>query len=221
MALLTKIWNRLPKTVRLLIGYFIAVAVGNPIEQWIDDKLGINDAMIDKTLHSIVQYGIPAIVILIFIFLYHLIDYFWFTRWKAKRSVIELTASPPETQLVSMPEASRRAYEEARKTGSLWAYAAESDAKRARDSEGATEIILSYMANLITSKVTVFGFSPPSEILEEIDLKNQTGVFSKRGSEWGKLFGNRVIYTNIQVKKTDLDEILDYLKHSHKATDPI
>jgi len=214
-------WKVISRYAVFAISYVIVGLIENAVFGCADWKLGITNDVMNTLIHSSILYGIPALTVSLGFLCFYLLDYHVFTQWRKQRSSSEVTGLLNEDEFVPMLEATTRAYEEARNAGSMWAYAAEAQAKRAAGAKEAENAILGYMATIISSKVRIFGLSPPSRIIEEIDLRRETGVFKNGPSEWYKVFGLHPIYTELKVRKSDLADVIDYLKNGHKTDEPI
>lgn len=108
------------------------------------------------------------------------------------------------SEFVSMNEAAALAYEEARKVKSWWALAAERLGGDLDKHAAATpEEILSYMSTLIERKIPIYGVRPPSSFVEKIEGRNKAG------------------YAHLQVRRTDLEAVLEYIRNSVTTEDRI
>lgn len=226
-----QIWQFSRKFILPTILYVIVGLIEHAVFGWGDMKLGITNEYVNNMVRSLLQYGIPAATVLVFFFFYYLMRYFSYVNWKDNRvsnhnelasvKVRDIKDTLDRGEMVSMTEAATKAYEEARKVGSMWAYIAESNVPKGADLKTAEEVILKTMANLVAGKIPVYGVRPPSRLLELVDTNDQMKEFSNKASEYRKLFGGRILYTNLQVKKADIEKVQNYLRGSLKANDPI
>lgn len=211
-------WRHILKQLWTLFWYAVVGLVENAVFGWGDAKLGISNETVERAVQLLMQWGIPALTVLAFM---GISEYVRFARWKRERVPTATTPSaprPPKGEFVPMTEAATLVYEEARKVGSLWAYAAERLGARGLTGSSSEDEILNYMATFIAGKIPIFGCKPPSRIIEELaGADKRNGVFQNRASEFRFLPGRSPTYTNLQVKSSDLDSVIKYIGESHKA----
>jgi hypothetical protein len=201
------------KQLWVLFCYGLVGIVENAVFGWGDMKLGITNETVDSAIHLVLSWGIPALTVLALMCAYYLLENYWFSRWRRIRLLQVITPNTgslaiagavpvaEQDQFVSMTEAAILAYEEARKAGSIWAYAAEKLGAKGMDGSSSENEILNYMATFIAGKIPIYGAHPPSRNIEEIDeAETKHGRFKNGASEFRFLFGKSPTYTNIKVK---------------------
>lgn len=133
--------------------------------------------------------------------------------WGRRRSGI---ASHPE--FITLREASAKLYGECRARKSKWAIGAEN-----LSGEGATpgspDDILDWMAGLIAGKKSVYGTRGPSNVREKISKNVLNHANFRKGATRLEQFlpGQRSLYTNLEMKSSDLDTLIEEM--SFEAVD--
>ncbi len=135
-------------------------------------------------------------------------------KWWGERR--QSVTSHPE--FITLKDAAVKLYGECRAHKSKWATGAE-ELSGAGISRGNSDDILNWMATLIAGKKPVYGTRAPSIVREKISkeiLKHATFIKSATRLEHF-LPGEGVIYTNVEMKVADLNELIEQM--SFEAVD--
>ena len=114
---------------------------------------------------------------------------------------------------MSMTEAATIVYEEARKAGSIWSYAAERLGGRGLNLESSSNEILNYMAQFISGEVQLYGCRPPSRLMRRpIAAERLHGTFENNATEYRFLLGKSPTYSDLKIKRTDMDVLIEHVR---------
>ncbi len=182
----------------------------------LDDVLG---KATEPWMPYIYEYAIPIVLALVCVWI------LWPDRFRTEKP--EQAASTPSVatrtpEFVSMAEASRQAYEEARRVKSYWAESAEVAAKdySGRADQTREDKVLCVIANLIAGKIPIYGEASPSTVREPIEkAKDSTGChFSDGGNTLRFMLFNKTVYRNIAVRADALSRLVATLDSRLKTT---
>jgi hypothetical protein len=129
-----------------------------------------------------------------------------------KNEALKIWPKPLE-ELISLKEATIRFYEQTRKAGNIWAYAAEKLGAHGLTGESTEEEILDYLSHYVGKKIVLYGGRPPSRLVELIDKqKLSSGQFKKSGTEFWSHSAQAPTYKELQVNNVELDFLIQFAK---------
>ncbi|MFJ1258780.1 hypothetical protein [Cupriavidus sp. CuC1] len=118
---------------------------------------------------------------------------------------------------VSLSDAARLAYEEARVNNTIWARAAERLAVN-RTPGG----ILDYIAGYFACEVQLYGRRPPSQRLEAVDrFQAKHGTFRGGARNLYLRDQSKTEFSDLQVSRKDLKTVRELMRNALKADEPI
>ena len=125
-------------------------------------------------------------------------------------------------ELIPMKEAATRLYEQARKHGSVWAYAAEKLGAHGLTGTSTEAEVLDYLSHFIANKIVLFGVKPPSRLFEAFPHGAfKSGVFKECGNEFWTHTARTASYKELQANAQEVDFVIQIARLGLNESQPI
>lgn len=176
----------IPKPVRQIgysvsiyyIYYYTSKALGmlgvDALLGWVNEWIAMQFSNLEPStvdvMQSIVPYVFPVLVVgILFAAFYYFDKVFEKAPPQITKTPAQSTIVAPDADLIPLPEAAKRAYEQLEEHGSSWKIVADRFGKTSNDesrADGAISYLECYFA--FTRKVPLFGKHPPSTVERQV-----------------------------------------------------
>ena len=196
----------------------------NAVLGWTGDQIakyfGWSNPTIAQVLDFSWNYGVPLALSGAILLMYHAtVNSRWYRTWTHQEPAPQVQPEPLDA-FIPMREASNIAYEQLRQTKSIYAMASEKLGYAGKD-ESRADAILSWFSYLITPKIPVYGKHPPSRQRELIDKAEfKRSGFVNGGSAMRYRGEKESRYVDLEVRKTDLERLIEKLKNTRIEEPP-